>query len=49
MDAFSADLLEVEPLVEWLSVTVKFIRYKENKGLIHSRRHGCKVATGDVS
>ena len=31
-----------------LTVPVKFYRFEDNKGLIHSRRFGCQKATGDT-
>ena len=42
------DLLEIKPITDSFSVSVKYFRFQENKGLVYSRRFGCKSASGDV-
>ena len=40
------ELREVEPLLSSLTVSVKFYRWEENRGLIYSRRWGAQHAAG---
>ena len=42
------DLLEIKPIIESFTVSVKYFRFEENKGLIYSRRFGCELASGGV-
>ena len=46
--SYSDDLREIEPLMDSLTVPVRYVRLDENMGLTFCRRYGSQIATGDT-